>query len=132
MALQLKPWHKVTGAVAMCCALGYYFEGERLATYLDVGGVPTICDGHTKGVFVGMTTNHEQCQEWLSEEMQHELDFVDANLLHRQPDARRAALADFTYNEGERRFFDSSVRRKINLGDIKGGFDALLLYNLAY
>lgn len=131
--MQLKPWHKVTGggALAIAVALGGYFEGERLTAYRDVGGKPTLCDGETHGVFMGMTATHAQCQQWLSTGMQQELDFVNHNLLHVQPDTRQAALADFTYNEGEQRFLDSSIRRKINLGDIKGGCDALKLYDLA-
>ena len=117
--MALKTWHKLVGgsALSTAVALGCYFEGEKLVAYHDPGnGTLTLCDGETHGILPGMTATHEDCQLWLAKGMQKELDFVDAHLLHRQPDTRRAALADFTYNEGEQRFLDSSIRRRINLG----------------
>lgn len=105
------------GAVATAVAVGGYFEGERLIAYHDPGnGTPTICDGETHGVFMGMTATHEQCQALLANGMQKEVDYVRKELIRPAGDDVLAAFGDFTYNEGEGTFFGSSMRRDWNLG----------------
>lgn len=131
--MQAPNWKKFVGgsALATAIALGSYFEGERLTAYRDVGGVPTICDGETKGVFMGMTATHDECQAWLAKGMKERLDFVDAHLLHPQPDNVRAALADFAYNEGNQALLDSVAFQKINQGNLVAGCMALLNWERA-
>ena len=46
-------------------------------------------------------------------------------------DNTRIAMLSFTYNVGGGALCKSSVARKINAGDLRGGCDALLLYNRA-
>ncbi len=129
----MKTWHKVTGATAISIAAGlaFHFEGERLKTYRDVGGQPTICEGETQGVFMGMTRTHAQCIAWLNRDMQSRLDFVDHALARPQPDERRAALADFAYNEGNNALLHSLALRDINAGKIVQGCNALMNWDVA-
>jgi lysozyme len=129
-----KPWLKVTGggALAIAVALAGYFEGEQLTAYHDPGnGTPTLCDGETHGVFMGMTATHEECQAWLAKGMQQRIDFINSHMVDHQPETRQAALADFVYNEGEGTFLKSSIFRDINNGHIQKGCDELHLYNIA-
>lgn len=128
--MQLKTWHRngLVGAMAIALSLATWFEGESHVAYRDSGGTLTICDGHTKGVFPGMTATHAQCVAWLTKEMQGYLDAVDRLTVVRQPDIRRAGLADFAYNEGIQALADSRALQDINAGNIKKGCAELQNY----
>ena len=125
----IKTWHKIAGtsALAMAVSLGVFFEGERLAAYQHYHDVPSICDGHTQGVKLGDTATHQQCMDWIQKEMQNRLDAVDRLTKVRQPDTRRAALADFAYNEGIGALAKSVALKDINDGYIVEG--CLAMYN---
>lgn len=121
-------WKKFVGgsAVATAVALGGYFEGERLSAYHDPGnGTPTICNGETHGVYMGMTKTHEECEALLAAGMGKEVAFVKAQLLHPASDNVLAAFGDFTYNEGEGQFNNSSMKRDWNLGKYAWACDDL-------
>lgn len=70
---RVKTWHKLAvsgaSALAIATALAGYFEGNRLHAYHDVGGVPTICYGHTQGVAIGDTATPAQCTAQLRRDM---------------------------------------------------------------
>jgi lysozyme len=125
--VQLKPWQKVTGATAMTLALVTAMEGpEALKAFQHRDDVPTICEGRTQGVYLGMTQTHAQCVAWLTTEVQSRLNAVDRLTVVRQPDTRRVALADFAFNEGVQALADSKALMYINRGLIIEGCDALL------
>lgn len=127
-----KAWKVIGGsALATSIALGTYFEGERLTAYFDVGGTPTICDGETHGVYMGMTASHEECVKWLSDGMRQRLDFVNSHFFKPQPPGVQAAFADFAYNEGEGRLLRSGAIQSVNLGHVRQGCAALLKYDVA-
>lgn len=44
-------------------------EGTRYQAYRDPAGIWTICNGHTRGVTVGMVATRAQCDAWLQEDM---------------------------------------------------------------
>ncbi len=115
----------LTGALAILLALTGYFEGNRLVAYHDIGGVPTICRGITHGVYMGEVVTVDDCRQMNTAEALKSLAVVDRLTTVRQPDARRAALADFEYNVGEGRFARSTVLRKLNAGDIRGACNEL-------
>jgi lysozyme len=134
MPTQMPNWKKFVGgsALATSIALGGYFEGERLVAYYDVGGTPTICDGETQGVFMGMTATHAECQAWLAKGMQARLDFVNAHLLKKQPDNVQAALADFAYNEGNDALLSSQAFQDINKGNLEKGCNELTNWEVVH
>lgn len=49
------------GAMALALSLVGYFEGRELVPYLDVGGVPTVCDGHTGDVDMNRRYTEAEC-----------------------------------------------------------------------
>ena len=52
-------------AMAMVASMTAYFESSgKVITkaYLDPVGIPTICDGITKGVYIGMEVTPEWCR----------------------------------------------------------------------
>ena len=125
-----KPWLKITGgsAIAIASALGMYFEVTRYTAYKDIGGVPTICTGETKGVYLGMTATPAECAAMFQGSMSHALQNVDDHLKVLVPETRRAAMADLDYNIGDAAFNRSSVLRKINEGYTLQGCNDMLLY----
>ena len=115
-------WFKWLGRTALALAIAViaHFEGMRHQAYLDTGGVPTICAGHTQGVKIGQTATEAQCEAYLQGEVKASLAVVDRYTIHPQPVTRRAALASFVYNEGAGNFLGSTLLKKLNAGDVVG------------
>jgi len=44
-------------------------EGVKYTPYMDVGGVPTVCMGNTKGVILGKTYTPEECNAMLKRDL---------------------------------------------------------------
>jgi lysozyme len=81
--------------IDLAAALIAVFEGERLTSYQDSGGVWTIGFGHTKDVQAGQAITHEDAVNLFSQ---------DVAPLMNQVNGRRtleaAALISFGYNCG--------------------------------
>lgn len=110
----------LAGAASMAGVLVSHFEGRSLVAYLDPVGIPTICEGVTRGVRLGQTKTPAQCDDLLRAELSVAMAGVDRNVTTPQPETRRAALASFVYNVGEPQFKGSTLLRKLNAGDARG------------
>ena len=95
-------------------------EGVRLKAYLDTGGVPTICYGHTAGVKLGMTATKAQCEQLLVQDLQIAQRGVRKHL--KVPVSRNQidAYTSFVFNVGEPAFANSTMLRKANAKDRTG------------
>ena len=114
----------IAGSLAASASVVAYFEGERLTTYLDPVGIPTICYGHTSTAVMGQTKTLGQCRDLLAGDLGWALSEVDRHL----PDAPpmvRAAFASFTYNVGVGAFRSSTLLRKAKAGDLQGACNEL-------
>ena len=113
-------WQKLAasgaGAVIIAVAVAGTFEGTRHVAYRDVGGVWTLCDGHTHGVYPGMTATQAECQAWLTQDMQRADAGVQRCVHEPLTDGQRAALDDLAYNVGVGAVCRSSMVRLINTG----------------
>lgn len=104
----------------MLKALIRRFEGLRLRAYLCPAGVPTIGYGSTgPDVRLGMRWTKEQAEARL------EVDAVryrsaTLKLCPRLAGDNLDAIADFAYNLGATRLAGSTLRRRLNAGDIEG------------
>lgn len=116
----MKPWQRVTGALAIASALVAAHEGRSLVAYVDPVGIPTICEGITAGVRLGDRATPQQCDALLEIEVRRSLSSVERLATVQMPDTRKAALASFVYNVGETQFSRSTLLRKLNAGDAKG------------
>lgn len=107
-------------ALPQLCALIRRFEGLRLRAYLCPAGVPTIGYGATgPDVQLGITWSHGQAEMRLRADAEHYLG--GTHILC--PDLRGpqiAAIADFAYNLGLGRLRASTLRLRINAGDLDG------------
>lgn len=118
-------------ALVIATALAGWFEGRELHAYVDVGGVPTICYGHTGGVQPGDIATPAECEWLLTQDMRRARDGVLACVNRAMSNAQLAAFADLAYNIGTTRFCRSSVARRFNAGDIRVACAAIKLYDMA-
>lgn len=121
---------KKAGAwLAIALAAVAVYEGLSLTEYPDIGGVPTICYGETKGVKPGDVATKEQCDEKLSARLVEFNEGISSCVNAELPDTRRAAFLSLAYNVGIGAFCNSTVVRKINAGDVYGACDAILMWD---
>lgn len=101
-------------------ALVRQFEGLHLKAYICPAGVPTIGYGSTgKDIKLGMVWTREQCEARMA---------ADCEVFYRGtaalcPQLRGPALgaiASFAYNCGLTRLAGSTLRKRLNAGDIEG------------
>ena len=121
----------VAGASVIAAAVLFIsgWEGERLNAYADGGGVWTICDGHTKGVYRGMRATRSQCDEWLADDIEeHSRGMRACATREFTPEAEVANLS-LTFNIGVRAFCNSSALRRHNEGDDQAACDLIKLWN---
>ncbi len=125
----------IAGSALMASAVAFtsYFEsgakGSRLEAYLDQGGVPTICDGVTRGVKMGMKVTQEWCDQRLIEEIELHTKPLD-RIKYQMPDNARIAWGDFILNLGETKTTgnNSTAWRFLVNGDIHRSCNAFLMW----
>ena len=100
-------------------------EGLRTKAYADVGGVPTICYGHTRGV--EMTDEHtaEECEEMLNNELEQYVRYIDLTAHRKLPDEMRISLASHVYNVGKGSYSNSTLLRYVRAGKLTEACDEL-------
>ena len=121
----------VVGSLAIGLVGGY--EGLRTKAYRDIVGVPTVCFGETRGVKLGDVYSVDECRAMLGDAllefetgMRRCMVFPDS-----VPDKPYVAFLSFTYNVGVGAFCKSTLARKVNAGDIRGGCNELPKWNRA-
>lgn len=120
-----------TVAAAALLVLTPKFEGTKLTTYRDLGGVLTYCTGATENAAWGKAYTPEQCRVQLDRDLARHAEGVMACVHVPLTDGQKAAFVDVAYNIGVPAFCGSSMARKTNVGDMAGACDALLLWNRA-
>jgi lysozyme len=91
-------------------------EGNPTVAYADVGGVPTICAGVTKGVKLGDVETLEGCRRRNAEEIQKGLADVRRCIAVPLNEGQAAGLGLFAYNVGGGAFCRSTLAKMINQG----------------
>jgi len=125
----------LTGIVGIAAAAALLvftprFEGTKLKTYRDLGGVLTYCTGATENAMWGKTYTPEQCRAQLERDLErHAAGVARCVPMSRLNAGQRVAFVDAAYNIGVPAFCGSTMARRINAGDIPGACDALLMWN---
>lgn len=131
----MKIWHRLVlsgaSSLAIATAVAGWYEGRPLNAYADVGGVPTICYGHTGDVKADDTATPAQCEALLTSDMRKARDGAARCIAKPMTNAQGAAFSDLAYNIGVKAFCASSVARKFNAGDVPGACASIKLYNKA-
>ncbi|WP_342163146.1 lysozyme [Methylobacterium sp. SD21] len=122
-----------TAAAALAVTFVGTREGTKLKAYRDIVGVPTICNGETRGVTMGMTATKEECQAMLLKGLgEFEVDVLKCVPgLANAPDERLVAHVSLAYNIGAGAYCKSTVARRYNAGDIAGSCDAFDMWDKA-
>jgi len=122
----------IVGAVATAALLAFTptWEGTRLTTYRDLGGVLTYCTGATENAAWGRTYTPEQCRAQLDRDLErHAAGIARCIPMDRLTDGQRVAFVDAAYNIGVSAFCGSSMARRARAGDMRGACDALLIWD---
>lgn len=113
-------------AVVLATALIVKWEGVRYKTYLDGGGVPTVCVGHTgPDVVIGRTYTEAQCNAFLKADMSDAQATVHRCLPMPMLPQIEGALISATFNAGPRVVCGSTLQRKALANDWPGACAAL-------
>jgi lysozyme len=121
----------VAGSLAIGIVGGY--EGLRTKAYRDIVGVPTVCFGETRGVKMGDQYTVEECKVMLGDALVEFETGMRKCMTNPDavPDKPYVAFLSLSYNIGIGAFCRSTLVRKVNAGDIRGGCNELLKWNRA-
>lgn len=106
------------------------FEGCKLKAYYCPAGILTIGWGSTGGISLGEVWTQEQADKRLEQDS-YKFFMGVRKLIPNAPERVVVACSDFAYNLGLTRFKNSTLRRKINAGDIVGSQLELLKWTRA-
>ncbi len=105
---------------------------QYLTAYLDIVKVPTICDGITKGVRLGMTRTPEQCAALLEQELiAHARPLIRCMPKLYGREHQVIAAVSLSYNIGTAGVCRSSVAQLWNDGKWRAGCERFRLFNKA-
>lgn len=116
--------------MSICLGVLCGAEGVRQVAYQDVNGTPTICFGETKGVKMGDRKTLDQCKDMLDGRLMEFAAEVDRCTKVELTPERKAAMVDFTYNEGAHRYC-KYIAPLLNEGKTLQACDALLHFTTA-
>lgn len=104
-------------------------EGYFGEVYLDVGGIPTIGFGETKGVAKGQKTDPVRAIIQLNQSVnEHAIGMVKCIRVPLTQGEYNAYLS-FTYNVGVNAFCNSTLNKKLNAMDYNGACKELLRWD---
>lgn len=114
--------NKVTALViSAACLVGIAgYEGYRSSAYKDVGGVPTIGYGETKGVKMGDKTTPERALVQLLKSANAHAEGIKKCIKVPLYQHEFDSMASFSYNCGVANFCRSTLVKKLNAGDYEG------------
>lgn len=115
--------------LAIAGSIGGYYEGKVNTTYVDIGGVPSICNGHTQGVQLGQVATDDQCMTYLQSDMKEAYGYVNACILAPITVTQAAAFTDAAYNAGKAVVCGSTLQKLANSGHMKEACAQLLRWN---
>lgn len=120
----------VAAAIALIVPFIAQHEGHVTIPYKDIGGVLTVCDGHTgRDIVVKRVYTDQECQQLLDKDVQTATDGV----LKVSPELANkpyvlASTISFSYNLGVGTYQRSSVARDFKSGQYKLGCTDMLKY----
>lgn len=119
-------------AAAILTPLVMQWEGRETTAYKDIVGVWTICDGDTKDVRPGQVATEAECNARLERQLiAHAEPVLACTPSLRDRPNQLAAAASLAYNVGTAAYCRSTVDRRFDAGDYRGGCNALLAWNKA-
>jgi lysozyme len=110
-------------------ALTKSFEGLRLEAYKDSGGIWTVGYGHTgPDLLAGMKISQADADMMLRADLSVAVACVNRGVTEEISQPQFDAMVDFCFNVGRGNFLQSSLLRKVNVGDLEGAAAQFLLW----
>ena len=104
----------------------------HLVAYRDIVGIPTICDGETEGVKMGMVETIEGCKARNEAALiRHAEPVLACTPTLRAHANQLAAAISLAYNIGTGAYCRSTVDRRFDAGQWRAACDAFLMWNKA-
>lgn len=105
-------------AVLLAIPVVSLWEGERLETYIDPVGIPTVCYGETDtALTMRGRFSRDECRALLGASlMQHAIE-LDKCITRPLPPNQAAAVLSWGYNVGAGAACKSTLIRKLNAGE---------------
>lgn len=129
MASRMKKGGLAAVVMAICLAAVARWEGEKFMPYQDIGGVWTVCKGHTGvDVIPGKAWTKAQCDAQDKADLQAAADAIAPCIVVPISDLEQVAYVDFAYNAGAGTFCRSSMARLANAGRRREACDYILRY----
>ena len=101
-------------------------EGREYVAYRDVGGVLTICDGHTgPDIIPGKRYTDKECDALTRKDLTRIAAQVDPHIKVQTSETQRAAIYSFAYNVGATATINSTLLKKLNAKDYAGACSEL-------
>lgn len=107
------------------------FEGTETTAYLDAVGVPTICTGSTRGVYLGQTATLSECEERLQEDTSYAGQGIARNVRVKLTQEQYDALVSLVFNIGPGAFSHSTLLKRLNAGRCREAADEFLRWRYA-
>lgn len=129
--MELKKRHAAASAVVIACCVAAVgnFEGTKHLPYRDMGGVWTVCRGHTgPDVIPGVAWTDDQCKRQDMVDVLKAAAQVNGCINVALPQGAQIAYNDFAYNVGGTAFCRSSMARLENQGLHREACAGLLRY----
>lgn len=90
------------------------YEGTKQHAYLDSVGVPTICTGSTRNVFIGQYAALGECEQRLKEDATYAGNAIKRLVKVKLTQEQYDALVSLTFNIGEGAFAKSTLLNRLN------------------
>lgn len=108
------------------------WEGKRNVGYFDIVGVATACYGDTKDVQVGKVYTDKECAERLERQaLAHIKPVLACTPSLKGRTNQLVAAGSLAYNIGAHAYCRSTVDRRFDAGDWRGGCNAMLAWRFA-
>jgi lysozyme len=129
----LKKLLPATALVLSLAGVGFIqsWEGTEEVAYLDSVGVPTICTGSTRNVFIGQRASLADCEQRLLEDTSYAGKAVQRCVQARLTQGQYDALVSLSFNIGGGATCTSTLVRKLNQGDCRGAAEQFLRWDHA-
>ena len=107
------------------------WEGVKTKPYEDVGGIPTVCAGHTGDDVEDRPYSPQECADILRKDVAKHAGELLALVTVPLSQGELDAYQSFVFNVGSDAFSRSTLLRKLNAGDRVGACNELLRWNKA-
>lgn len=107
------------------------WEGDSNKAYLDMVGIPTICNGYTIGVKLGDYKTDEECEELLAKELTHFNTQMNKAVKVPMTEQQEIAFTSLVWNIGVGAFHSSTLLKRLNEQQYDEACKQILRWNKA-